>query len=113
MVTPSEPKREMDEFFDRWQTVPQPAAKPATSEEAQPRPRPQPPRREVIDYEAILRKPIWNTQDVVDYFGLESKQVIYKQIQEGKAPPRYRLGKHLKWDRAEVIAWFQEHREEI
>lgn len=66
-----------------------------------------------IDYEAIERKPIWDVEDLVDYFGLASEQVVYKWHAEGKNPPYYKLGKRNKYKRADVFRWFETHRNEV
>lgn len=35
------------------------------------------------------------------------KTTIYKQRWEGTGPPAYKLGKHLRFDRAEILAWLR------
>ena len=39
------------------------------------------------------------------------KTTIYKQRWEGTGPPAYRLGKHLRFDRAEILEWLQTKRD--
>lgn len=77
---------------------------------------PDEPEREV-DYEAILRKPIWTVDDIVDYFSLESEQVVYKWNQTGWggsefAPKRFLVGKRRRYKRDEVLFWFESRQED-
>lgn len=72
---------------------------------------PSEPERE-IDYEAILRKPFWTVQDIVDLYSLASKNVVYRWNQDGWggspiAPKPYPLGKHIIYKRDAVMAWFE------
>jgi excisionase family DNA binding protein len=41
------------------------------------------------------------------------KQTIYRWNQFGIGPPHYRLGKHLRWKRSEVMAWMEQHQDEV
>lgn len=39
------------------------------------------------------------------------KGTIYKQRSEGTAPPAYRIGKHLRFMRSEVLDWLAAKRD--
>jgi excisionase family DNA binding protein len=41
------------------------------------------------------------------------KQTIYRWNVMGSGPPYYRLGKHARWKRSEVMAWVAEHQDEV
>ena len=36
-----------------------------------------------------------------------TKMSIYKQRSEGTGPPGYRIGKHLRFKRSDVLAWLE------
>ena len=36
-----------------------------------------------------------------------SKNTAYKQRAEGTGPPGYRIGKHLRFTRGDVLAWLE------
>ncbi len=72
-----------------------------------------PPADDQVDYEALQRKPIWRVTDLVAYLGLESEQVVYKWHAEGKNPPYYKLGKRNYYKRDDVLAWMEQHRNEV
>lgn len=40
-----------------------------------------------------------------------SKNTAYKQHSQGTGPPAYRLGKHLRFMRSEVLEWLQTKRD--
>ena len=40
------------------------------------------------------------------------KQTLYKRTSNGTGPPFYRVGRHNRWKRHEVIAWFDSLRKE-
>ncbi len=54
---------------------------------------------------------LWTIQQVADFLQLPVA-TIRKQRIEGKFCPAYKLGKHLRWDSAEVMQWLEEHRDE-
>lgn len=39
------------------------------------------------------------------------KNTIYKQRSDGTGPPAYKLGKHLRFARSEVLAWLATKRD--
>jgi excisionase family DNA binding protein len=41
------------------------------------------------------------------------KRTVYRWTSEGSGPPFYRLGKHNRWKRSEVMAWFESHVDEL
>jgi excisionase family DNA binding protein len=53
----------------------------------------------------------WLTVDeLAEWFGVE-KHVIYWMNQTGAAPPRYRIGRELRYRRSEVEQWLAERRQ--
>jgi len=46
---------------------------------------------------------------LAEYLGV-SKKTIYSWRLRGVAPPAYRIGRHLRWSRADVDAWLAEQR---
>lgn len=47
---------------------------------------------------------LWDIDDVADYLGV-TKQTIYSWRTTGYGPAGFRVGKHLRWRAATVIAW--------
>ena len=41
-----------------------------------------------------------------------SRQALYRHRQ-GTGPPFYKVGKHNRWKRGEVMAWFDTHLDEL
>jgi excisionase family DNA binding protein len=37
-------------------------------------------------------------------------QTIYRWRVEGSGPPGYRVGRHIRYDPSDVVAWLHEHR---
>ena len=76
-----------------------PAASPATnhtrSAPVLPTQRPSRP----MDYSEL-----WTIEDVANYLGVP-KQTIYSWRHTGYGPKGFRVGKHLRWRSAVVIAW--------
>jgi excisionase family DNA binding protein len=60
--------------------------------------------------DALLSKPIWTVEDVASYVGLPVK-TIYKLRAEGDLCPGYRVGRWLRFKRADVLAWFESKRD--
>ena len=83
----------------RASQVRRPAATPATSRTRSapglPTQRPSKP----MDYTEL-----WTIDDVANYLGVP-KQTIYSWRHTGYGPKGFRVGKHLRWRSAVVIAW--------
>lgn len=47
---------------------------------------------------------LWTVQEVANYLGVP-KQTIYGWRTSGYGPQGFRVGKHLRWRAATVIAW--------
>ncbi|MEJ7832908.1 MAG: helix-turn-helix domain-containing protein [Nocardioides sp.] len=47
---------------------------------------------------------LWTTDEVANYLGVP-KQTIYCWRTSGYGPQGFRVGKHLRWRAATVIAW--------
>ena len=47
----------------------------------------------------------WTVEDVSTYLGVPVK-TLYKWRCQGYGPAGVRIGKHLRYDPAEVVAWF-------
>ena len=48
----------------------------------------------------------WTVHDVADYLRISVK-TIYKWRLTGDGPVGVRIGKHLRYDPADVVAWFE------
>jgi excisionase family DNA binding protein len=51
---------------------------------------------------------LWDIDDVAEYLGVP-KCSIYKWRQKNYGPPAIKVGKHLRWHPASVIAWVKQH----
>ena len=65
----------------------------------------QPQRSPVIDDEIL-------TTDEVCALLKMRKQTLYKRTSNGTGPPFYRVGRHNRWRRSEVLSWFDSLRME-
>ena len=68
-------------------------------------------RAERVDFEALLAKPIWTLQDAADYLGLPLA-TVYKMRASGDFAPGYRLGKHVRLRRDELLDWLESKRDQ-
>ncbi|MGW6277074.1 helix-turn-helix domain-containing protein [Kribbella sp. NPDC055071] len=50
--------------------------------------------------------PRWTVRDVADYLQISVK-TIYKWRLTGDGPVGVRIGKHLRYDPVDVVAWFE------
>ena len=64
-----------------------------------------------IDTEALLRKVLWTPEDLAAFLDLPVA-TIYNQRSAGQLCPGYRFGKHLRFERDEVLAWIGTRRNE-
>jgi len=53
---------------------------------------------------------LWSIDDLAEFLGV-SASTIYDWRSHGKGPVAYRLGKHLKYARADVDAWLSTRRD--
>lgn len=54
---------------------------------------------------------ILTTDEVCELLKIR-KQTLYKRTSNGTGPPFYRVGRHNRWKRREVLAWFDSLRKE-
>ena len=54
---------------------------------------------------------LWSIEQVAEFLNLPVG-TIRKQRVEGKFAPGYRIGKHVRWKRSELLEWLEEHRDE-
>jgi predicted site-specific integrase-resolvase len=50
--------------------------------------------------------PLWTVHDVADYLQVPV-QTLYTWRSQGSGPPCGRVGKHLRYDPDEVVAWWK------
>jgi excisionase family DNA binding protein len=56
-----------------------------------------------------MEERLWSVSEVAEYLGIPV-QTLYKWRQAGHGPIGYRLGKHLRYEPAEVRAWVHDGR---
>lgn len=56
-------------------------------------------------------EPLWSIDDLAGFLGV-SKSTVYDWRSRGDGPVAYRLGKHLKYARADVDAWLASRRDD-
>jgi len=59
-----------------------------------------------------VRDEILTTDEVAALLKIP-KATLYKWISMGTAPPFYKLGRHNRFKRSEVMAWMDEHQDEV
>lgn len=95
-------KQEQDQPSLWDELPPQPAPKAAPRLRAAPSsPRPIAPTRTASD---STGERLWTAADLADYLGVPVK-TIYTWRAKGLGPKGFRLGKHLRWRVATVLAW--------
>ena len=60
---------------------------------------------------ALIDDDILTTDEVCALLKIR-KQTLYKRTSNGTGPPFYRVGRHNRWKRREVLAWFDTLRRE-
>jgi excisionase family DNA binding protein len=55
-------------------------------------------------------RPLWTVHDVATFLGVPVG-TIYQWRTRGEGPPAIRLGRHLRYDRAAVLAWVERQSE--
>jgi excisionase family DNA binding protein len=56
-------------------------------------------------------EPLLTPDDVCVRLGIP-KNTLYRWRSEGKGPPAYRIGKHLRYRREDVEKWLEQHRDD-
>jgi excisionase family DNA binding protein len=58
------------------------------------------------------RDEILTTEEVCTLLKIQ-KATLYRRTSQGTGPPFYKIGKHNRWKRSEVMAWFDSHLDEL
>jgi excisionase family DNA binding protein len=59
-----------------------------------------------------VREEILTTEEVCALLKIK-EATLYRYTSLGNGPPFYKIGKHNRWKRGEVMAWFDVHRDEV
>ena len=59
-----------------------------------------------------VRDEILTTEEVCTLLKIK-KATLYRHTSQGTGPPFYKIGKHNRWKRSEVMAWFDSHLDEL
>jgi len=59
-----------------------------------------------------VREEILTTEEVCALIKIK-KATLYRHTSLGTGPPFYKIGKHNRWKRGEVMAWFDAHLDEV
>ena len=59
-----------------------------------------------------VRDEILTTEEVCALLKIK-KATLYRHTSQGTGPPFYKIGKHNRWKRSEVLAWFDSHLDEL
>ena len=59
-----------------------------------------------------VRDEILTTEEVCALLKIK-KATLYRHTGQGTGPPFYKIGKHNRWKRSEVFAWFDSHLDEL
>jgi excisionase family DNA binding protein len=62
--------------------------------------------------ESTAVRPLWTVHDVATFLGVPVG-TIYQWRVRGEGPPAIRLGRHLRYDRAAVLAWVEQQSEAV
>jgi excisionase family DNA binding protein len=60
----------------------------------------------------VVRDEILTTEEVCTLLKIK-KATLYRHTSQGTGPPFYKIGKHNRWKRSEVMAWFDAHLDEL
>ena len=55
---------------------------------------------------------LWSTEQLAEYLGV-AVTTIHALRRRGEAPPAYRVGRVLRFEPAEVVAWLHELRDDL
>jgi predicted DNA-binding transcriptional regulator AlpA len=71
-------------------------------------------RQRIEESSPLVRDEILTTEDVCALLtGKIKKATLYRHTSQGTGPPFYKIGKHNRWKRGEVMAWFDAHLDEV
>ena len=59
-----------------------------------------------------VREEILTTEEVCALLKIK-EATLYRHTSLGTGPPLYKIGKHNRWKRGEVMAWFDAHLDEV
>jgi excisionase family DNA binding protein len=59
-----------------------------------------------------VRDEILTTEEVCALLKIK-KATLYRHTSQRTGPPFYKVGKHNRWKRSEVMAWFDSHLDEL
>jgi excisionase family DNA binding protein len=59
-----------------------------------------------------VQKEILTTEEVCALLKIK-QATLYRHTSRGTGPPFYKIGKHNRWKRGEVMAWFAAHLDEV
>jgi excisionase family DNA binding protein len=62
--------------------------------------------------ESTAVRPLWTVHDVATFLGVPVGTIYHWRVR-GEGPPAIRLGRHLRYDRAAVLAWVEHQSEEV
>jgi excisionase family DNA binding protein len=69
-------------------------------------------RQRIEEPSPPVRDEILTTEDVCALLKIK-KATLYRHTSQGTGPPFYKIGKHNRWKRGEVMAWFDAHLDEL
>ena len=69
-------------------------------------------RQRIAEPSSPVRDEILTTEDVCALLKI-TKATLYRHTSQGTGPPFYKIGKHNRWKRGEVMAWFDAHLDEL
>jgi len=59
----------------------------------------------------ISNSPLWNIDDVAGFLNVNKTKIYALTRETGKdSIPRFKIGKHLRFDRSEIVAWLYSQR---
>jgi excisionase family DNA binding protein len=70
------------------------------------------PRQRIEEPSPPVLDEILTTEDVCALLKIK-KATLYRHTSQGTGPPFYKIGKHNRWKRGEVMAWFDAHLDEL
>ena len=69
-------------------------------------------RQWVAEPSPPVRDEILTTEEVCELLKIK-RATLYRHTSQGTGPPFYKIGKHNRWKRGEVMAWFDAHLDEL
>jgi excisionase family DNA binding protein len=62
-----------------------------------------------VTQEGFVSSELMSRDDLAEFYGVP-RRTVERWDAEGKGPPRYRVGRHTRYRRAEVERWLESHR---